>query len=157
MLAMMQNLQRRRTTKREDEPICIATLMNIDLTRFEGTPSMEDIYRALYRLPRNLIFAPSPRLNTPGVRWTPSTFLEQPITATRTNFLDAFGCAERNGFDFKVICIKLRDSLVIERNNKAYIVEFPNGEKDVFFLPDFTDYPNFSQHHIDSCETYVSL
>lgn len=77
IFALMQNLQRRRTTRSEDEPVCIATLMGIDLEKFEGMPSMEDIYRSLDGLPRTLIFANGPRLTT---TWIPMG----PVHVSRT-------------------------------------------------------------------------
>ncbi|KAK3683010.1 hypothetical protein B0T22DRAFT_387283 [Podospora appendiculata] len=137
LLALMRDLQRRRTTRQTDEPICIATLMNIDLGTFDGMPCMADIYRSLGRLPRNLIFAPGPRLTAPGFRWAPSTFLEQPITGRRaTPNMASLGLAMEQGFDFMALSVEITDPWVVERDGRvAYKIEFPGGEVDVFFLP----------------------
>lgn len=147
MLTLMRNLQRRRTTKAEDEPICIATLMDIDLGKFERMPSMEDIYRYLFRLPRNLIFAGSPRLKTPGFRWAPSTFLEQPITGFKVpgGTLSTLGLATGNDFDFMALSVSLSNPITIQRGHTAYIIEFPGGQKEVFFLPDFQPVPDLQE------------
>ena len=144
MLTIIRNLQRRRTTKAEDEPVCIATLMNIDLEKFEGMPSMEDIYRYLYRLPRNLIYVRGPRLKTPGFRWAPSTFLEMPISRfdEPIGTLATLGLATGKEFDFMALSVSLLDPIVIQRGNSAYMIEFPGGQKDVFFLPDFQSDPD---------------
>lgn len=151
MLAIMQNLQRRRTTKPEDEPICIATLMNIDLKTFEGMPTMADIYRTLYRLPSTLIFAPGPRLTTPGYRWAPSTFLEQPITSMKkTASLASLGLATTEGFDFTALATELTANITIARNSAAYIIEWTTGGKSIFFLPNFTDYPDWTMQEVVS-------
>jgi hypothetical protein len=149
-LALMQNLQRRRTTKPKDEPICLATLLDMDLKQFPKMPSMEDIYTTKGKLPTNLIFAPSPRLKTPGFRWAPSTFLEQPITGARVKFLYAFGFATPDGFDFQVNCLKLKSDLMLERNIDLYKIEPSGGEEQLCFLPDYTDYPNFEERNIGS-------
>lgn len=151
IFALMQNLQRRRTTRSEDEPVCIATLMGIDLERFEGMPSMEDIYSSLDGLPRTLIFADGPRLTTAGFRWAPSTFLEQPITGHRIpEGLTTRGLVTEKGFDFMADSIKLLDPLVIEQKRTAFMIEHPGGEKNVFFLPDFDGHSGFQRQTIEN-------
>ena len=40
LLVLVRSLQRRSTTKAEDEPICLATLMDVPLEQFNSRPSM---------------------------------------------------------------------------------------------------------------------
>jgi hypothetical protein len=75
ILEIQQMMVRRQTTRMADEPVCLATLLNIDLANFQGMPSMEDIFRTLDRVPLALIFVGSPRLTTAGLRWAPASFL----------------------------------------------------------------------------------
>lgn len=139
LLALMRDLHSRRTTKAEDEPICIATLMNIDLAAFKELPTMEDVYRSIRQLPRNLIFASGPRLQTPGFRWAPSTFLEQPIDSFRIPAgMTVLGLPTSKGFDFMALSVTLLDPLTIRQHGPAFVIEFPGGSFS--FLPDFTSY-----------------
>lgn len=157
-LAIMGNLMRRRTTKAKDEPICLATLLELDLALFPSMPSMEDIYWTQRKLPRNLIFASSPRLTTPGLRWAPSTFLQQPPGALRTSCLSEFGYLTSRGFEIQGTCLKLSDSWTIaKKNDKAYMIEDDKRECKYFFLPNFRDYPEFKERHIKSPALFVDL
>lgn len=70
-------LQRRATTKAEDEPICLATLMDIPLEPFSGQPSMHQILGVLETVPKGLIFIPGPRMTIRGFRWASRSFLNQ--------------------------------------------------------------------------------
>ncbi len=72
---LIQDLAFRRVTVPTDEPICIATLLGVDLDSFKGNPSMIDIYRSLHELLQHLLFVPSPRLDVSGFRWATSTFM----------------------------------------------------------------------------------
>lgn len=79
LVRIILHLQARQTTKEEDEPVCLATLMGVDLLKFPGLPSLEQIFGDLPELPEDLIFAPGPRLPARGWRWAPSTFLSQSL------------------------------------------------------------------------------
>jgi hypothetical protein len=75
----------RSVTVSTDEPICIATLLGLDLDSFESNPTMTDIYHSFHTLPQQLLFVPSPRLDVPGLRWAPSTFMNADHTPRGLN------------------------------------------------------------------------
>ena len=77
LLVLVRSLQRRSTTKAEDEPICLATLMDVALEQFSGRPSMAQILGVLENVPQGLLFIPGPRTPTLGFRWAPLSFLNQ--------------------------------------------------------------------------------
>jgi hypothetical protein len=72
--------QTRSVSKKEDIPICLATLLGFDSAPvLEATPpSYEQRLIAFYSLASEyhpgVIFAPGPNLNTPGFRWAPASF-----------------------------------------------------------------------------------
>ena len=77
LLVLIRSLQRRSTTKAEDEPICLATLMNVPLEQFTNRPSMAQVLGVVQTVPQGLLFIPGPRMTTLGFRWAPSSFLNQ--------------------------------------------------------------------------------
>ena len=77
LLVLARSLQRRSTTKAEDEPICLATLMDVPLEQFNNRPSMAQIIGILQIVPQGILFIPGPRMTTPGFRWAPLSFLSQ--------------------------------------------------------------------------------
>ena len=77
LLVLVGSLQHRTTTKADDEPICLTTLMNIPLEQFGGRPSMDHILGVLEIVPQGLIFIAGPRMTTRGFRWAPRSFLTQ--------------------------------------------------------------------------------
>ena len=78
LLVLVRSLQRRSTTKAEDESICLATLMDVPLEQFDSRPSMAQIIGTLETVPQGVLFIPGPRMTTPGFRWAPLSFLNQP-------------------------------------------------------------------------------
>lgn len=52
---------------------------------------MEDIYRLLSAIPTVTLFYYGPRLQTPGMRWAPGTFLNQPNISTDESWDDTTG------------------------------------------------------------------
>ncbi len=61
----INDLTFREVTVPTDEPICIATLLGLDLDKFGSSPYIADINRLLQELPKALLVVPSPRLRTP--------------------------------------------------------------------------------------------
>ncbi|KAF2191642.1 hypothetical protein K469DRAFT_718663 [Zopfia rhizophila CBS 207.26] len=61
-----------------DEVLCIANLMNIDISHIleeNKVPTMENLWDQMASIPSAVIFWICPRLATPGYHWAPSTFL----------------------------------------------------------------------------------
>jgi hypothetical protein len=77
LMSLQRAMHGRRVTEKTDEPICIATLLNLDFAMFEpGQPTMEKIFRQL-KLPEGLLWSEGPRLTTHGFRWAPASLLNQ--------------------------------------------------------------------------------
>ncbi len=76
-------LSHRNTTVASDEALCIATLMNLDVSKvlpLSGEDRMCKAWDLLAAansglLPRNMIFLDGPKLSRRGYRWAPSTLL----------------------------------------------------------------------------------
>ena len=77
LLVLIRTLQRRTTTKIEDEPICLATLTNTPLEQFDNRPTLAQVLEAIDAIPENLVFIPGPRMTNPGFCWAPQSFLRQ--------------------------------------------------------------------------------
>lgn len=75
-LDIVDDLAVRSATVATDE-IRIATLLGLELENFASSPTMMDIYRAAHSLPADLLFVTSPRLDIPGFRWAPATFMNR--------------------------------------------------------------------------------
>jgi Heterokaryon incompatibility protein (HET) len=97
----------RSVTDPNDEPICIATLLELDFDRFQSEPSMMDIYQSLTELPRAILFLPGPRLHVPGFRWAPSTFMTRKSWEPRAQQLP--GTLGDGGFQIHTDCIFLSE------------------------------------------------
>ena len=75
---MLQAISHRSTSRKDDETICIATFMGIDPTPLLDTlpqHRMTTLLQILPSLPKSALFAWGPRLQTPGFRWAPLTFI----------------------------------------------------------------------------------
>lgn len=77
LLVLVRGLQRRSTTKAEDELICRATLTDVSLEQFRSQPSMAQILKILTTVPQGLIFIPGPRMTPRVFRWAPRSLLNQ--------------------------------------------------------------------------------
>ncbi|OCH86880.1 hypothetical protein OBBRIDRAFT_820879 [Obba rivulosa] len=83
---IMGAVQNRSTSKSEDEPICMASLLGLDLSRILSTEAAEDrmaaFYRLLHEIPTAVIFAhfgmpdfASRNLQMKPFRWAPKSLL----------------------------------------------------------------------------------
>ena len=77
-----KELQYRDVTVPSDEPLCIATLLNIDVDKILQGPEDLRMHRlwlnmpsAFMGVPRSIIFNSAPKLKKKGFRWASSTFL----------------------------------------------------------------------------------
>ena len=74
------SLRGRCTSKAEDEPLCLANLMELDLAQVLASQSpatrMEAFWRMMPNKPYGLIFSEASRkLTKPGMRWAPATLM----------------------------------------------------------------------------------
>jgi ankyrin repeat protein len=75
------SLQYRTTSKKEDEVICLASLLGLDVGKLLQSPA-EQRLRVFYsllgnkeKIPSSILFVDGPRLQSDGYRWAPSSFL----------------------------------------------------------------------------------
>jgi hypothetical protein len=83
-------IRARTTTKKKDETVCIATLLDLDpdclLHVNDGSEEdicekrMQRLYELITTIPQGLIFSKLNRLRTAGYRWSPRTFLGQKLS-----------------------------------------------------------------------------
>jgi hypothetical protein len=100
-----------------DEPICIATLLGLELDDFQGNPTMEAIYRSLNQVPSQLLFVLGPRLDVPGRRWAPSTLMTGNIPLAKLNIV--FATFGGTGLHFVIDCIVLTKYLCFEIGHRS--------------------------------------
>ena len=75
---ILNNVQRRTTSKISDEPICIASLLGLDLgflTKIPTAQRMRAFFLMLKEVPAYIMFSLVPRLPDHGFRWAPTSFL----------------------------------------------------------------------------------
>ncbi|KAF8242630.1 hypothetical protein K440DRAFT_664649 [Wilcoxina mikolae CBS 423.85] len=84
VLPILEVVTRRKTSRLTDETICIATLLNFDeetIRKNLDLPSPGERMRAFLKMlgafHQDIIFSEFPKLQTPGFRWAPHSFLNQ--------------------------------------------------------------------------------
>lgn len=82
-LAQLLNaIARRTTTKKEDEAICIATMLGlpiVDVLNTPGSSRLMQLFRMLaVKLPASILFSSGHRMEEPEFRWAPTSFLGKP-------------------------------------------------------------------------------
>lgn len=69
----------RSTSEVGDEPLCIASILNLDIASISAFDTAEDrmahLYLSLGSLPTRILFHSEPHLSIPGMGWAPKTFL----------------------------------------------------------------------------------
>jgi len=73
-------VSQRATSKSEDEALCFAAILGLNVRPILEVPSdkrMEKFYDLVESLPSEFIFHDFPRLETPGYRWAPKSFISQ--------------------------------------------------------------------------------
>jgi hypothetical protein len=76
--ALGQGLKNRKTSKPEDECICLGTLLGIDfqpLFAKPGSDRMKHLFQLIDKIRPAIIFSDGPRIDQDGFRWAPSSFL----------------------------------------------------------------------------------
>lgn len=71
-------LQWRSTSRMSDESICVASLFELDLGQIVRTPQEQRMHLLIQLqkwFPQGIIFMDTDRLETPGLRWAPKSFL----------------------------------------------------------------------------------
>lgn len=80
--AVAAALHDRTTSVASDEALCLAVLLNLDVSeiaRTEPELRMQKFWRMLPTIPESIVFSSSPTLDVDGLRWAPRTFLRSPL------------------------------------------------------------------------------
>lgn len=79
LMAFAQTMHNRKTTKPQDEAICLATLLDVDLGPVLDAPTLPSVFSLMgEQLPQDIIFTPGPRSSARGFRWAPVSLLNHP-------------------------------------------------------------------------------
>jgi hypothetical protein len=131
-LALVEDLARRSVTVESDEPICLATLLRLQLEDFNADPTMLDIYRSVQSIPQDLMFRRQPRLQAPGLTWAPSTFLGATFFTFPSEKDSHPGRLSVDGLHVVKDCLLFSKDLNFRRNSSSapevYIVESSDGQ-----------------------------
>lgn len=68
----------RSTSRAIDEPVCLATLLGVDVRSILDTPGpqrMQKLYTSLGTIPAGLVFLGGPKLDVEGFRWAPRSLI----------------------------------------------------------------------------------
>ncbi|KAI6080599.1 hypothetical protein F4821DRAFT_251189 [Hypoxylon rubiginosum] len=71
----------RMTSVAADEALCLAVLLDLDVEKIVNTKDqlrMQELWRMIRTIPRNLVFTRLETLSADGLRWAPATFLKSP-------------------------------------------------------------------------------
>ncbi|GIZ44570.1 hypothetical protein CKM354_000776500 [Cercospora kikuchii] len=85
LVQLVENFHNRATTRREDEAICLAILLGIDLRSLPPRFTIQDVLNRLPGVAQDIIFAPGARCDRGGFRWCPDSFM----SATRRKTYEA--------------------------------------------------------------------
>jgi hypothetical protein len=126
---LLPNITSRSTTLPLDEPVCLATLLSIDIAPFAGMPTMDNIYTSLPTVPRELAFLQAPRLPTKSLRWAPATLLQQPLQEFTSTTSAGTGNITPQGLVIKAHSIRLK-GLVSLGGPKTYRIRVSVGGRE---------------------------
>jgi len=124
--SLTRALQRRSTSKFSDEPICLASILGLDIDQVVRAGNTSEIrmcafYKQLSNLPQHILFHRTECLQTDGYRWAPRSFMG-------TRFVD---------FDFH----RPDNHIVSELDDNGLHVRFPG-----FILTGMTRPTTITEH-----------
>lgn len=73
LIDFVEAFHRRQATKTEDEFICLAILLGLNVRELPEVPTMQNIITRVPSIQQDIIFAPGPRCTQVGFRWCPSS------------------------------------------------------------------------------------
>ncbi|KKY24098.1 putative het domain [Phaeomoniella chlamydospora] len=126
----------RSTSHAADEPSCLATLMNVDVSKILGTPKesrMRQFYLSLDTIPAGLLFLPGPKLDFPGFRWAPRSLMGEGGPSKRYVYSimaeeeDSEAKISEHGLKLEATGYLLT-SFNVALNHNCYIVPGPPGK-----------------------------
>ena len=151
IVAIENALADRTTSVATDEALCLAVLLDLDVTeiaRTEPTRRMEKIWRMLSKIPRDLLFTEKATLEVDGLRWAPVTFLKSPSSDSTHSAYDAMSVSreaqgaliQANGIRFHYGSGRIGDSVALRcANGSWYRVFFHRRSPDGFPMERYTN------------------
>lgn len=94
---LMRHARQLSTSRWEDETLCLASVVDLDtapLAALAPEDRMEKFTRAVSRLPTTIAFGTGPRMQKPGFRWAPTSFLTEQEWPQDTDERDGCNCIE---------------------------------------------------------------
>ena len=145
-LDIVRDMAPRSVTIKTDEPICIATLLDLKPQDFESVdeiypPTMVGIYRALPGIPQDLMFLDLPRLEVPGLSWAPSTFLESDPSLTSFHISSQLVKLSMEGLHIIKDCLLLDKDLDFSSpcwessDPRIHLINSPDGQSFAVHSP----------------------
>ena len=126
-LQICSSFSDRTTSVVSDEPICFGTLLGLDVFEIAQTPPelrMQKLWKMLPCIPGSILNTTMDRLDTPGLRWAPRTFLRSLKNQDRiggpSSGLLPFGKGER-GMELKEEGVLLQRPGLLIRTKSIFI------------------------------------
>lgn len=117
------------TTKKEDEYICLATVLDLDVLEPPPRPCMINILKQLDEIAVQLLFTPGSRSARPDRRWSPMTFLAQ--WSHRYSRTEDFARLTPYGIQVQERVLFIEGEIVLTNEDDSwttYVLPFPDGE-----------------------------
>lgn len=141
---LTQAMSHRSTSKQEDEAICLASIMNVDVKsviRFNSVNErMQAFYSLIPELPSNILFHRGDRLGlqADGLSWAPTSFLSHMSGRSTLMALPvASAVRDYNGIHVKFQGYILSDVQLPENLGDSYILrEDDNSQPLIYGMPD---------------------
>jgi len=131
---LAQGLKNRQTSKPDDETICLATLLELDLKplfTMSGQRRMKYIFERVEKIRPAIVFAEGERIQEEGWRWAPCSFLKAERHPREPGYHGRCFWAERteNGLivDFDGFLLpnrSIRETSTVAIENRCYRLQF---------------------------------
>ena len=142
LASLVGALQRRSTTKADDEPLCMATVLGLhvdSLHNYKGSQRMQKLWDLISEaniLPKGILFSAGPKLTIPGYRWALASFLQ----LGAINDFGVFGHGEMLESDQNGLRMNSPGMLFSMSNvTEAYDCLYENTERDYLALRNVND------------------
>lgn len=110
---VIRSLRSRTTSKTEDEAVAIAGLLNLDAAKLSGVPPdqrMKEFLLGIENLPKDIILSSGVKLQEPGFRWAPETFLRNFGHTTFGRIYDAVCSPAGLTAEYAALCFPCMDT-----------------------------------------------
>lgn len=128
LIRLVENFHNRTVTNPDDEAICLAILLGLDICRLPIPASVSDAIELLQTVEQDILFAPGARATRIGHRWCPASF----VAATRRKIYEA-------------------SQISVKRSKRGIKVE-----KDAMFIESF-DFQGLARETADTTAQYLLL